>query len=298
VTPNELFYLRSNFPYPAPVRDIEIGGAVAKPRLLPVAELRSLPSRTLVATIECAGNGRAYMSPPVPGEPWGLGAVSTAEWTGVSLSAILGELRPEAVDVLFEAADGFARSLPLETATHPDTLLAFEMNGEPLPHEHGGPVRVLVPRWYGMASVKWVARVAGLEVPFGGHFQSERYVIESEPVREMNVRALITEPAAGSTVAAGRLTVRGYAWTGRGHIVAVDVSADGGASWRKATIVESAPPYAWSRWEVEWLGMPSGRPALVARASDSAGGVQPLEPVWNSLGYCNNGAVPHLITVA
>ena len=160
-------------------------------------DLMQFPRRYLTTTLECAGNGRAFMGPPVPGEPWRLGAVSTAEWHGVSLADVLerAEVNAAAVEILFEGADGFARSLTVKEALHPDTLLADRMNGEQLTPEHGAPLRLLVPGWYGMASVKWLSSITARRTPFRGHFQTERYVIGDRGVREMRVRALILEPA-------------------------------------------------------------------------------------------------------
>ena len=299
VTPSESFYVRDNLPAPAPPTALVVDGDVARPLRLSPEALAGRAERELVVTTECAGNGRAFMTPPVEGEQWSLGAVSTAAWRGVPLVRVLEEagVSAAAVEVGFEGSDGFARSLPLEAARDPDILLATAMNGADLPHQHGGPLRLLVPRWYGMASVKWLSRITALREPFRGHFQVERYVIGDRPVRVMAVRAVITEPGPGTRVS-GRARVAGYAWSGRGEIVAVEVSDDGGASWLPATLVEGAPPYAWWRWELDWRPRAAGEVTLLARATDSAGRVQPLEPVWNALGYENNAAVPVSVTVA
>ena len=289
MTPTERFYVRSNFPLPDPAPGLAVEGLVERP--LTAVDLSRFERRSLAATLECAGNGRAFLEPPAPGEQWELGAVSTAEWAGVSLAAVLAEagVRPQAIEVLFEAADGYARSLPLETARHPDTLLVTEMNGEPLPELHGGPVRVLVPGWYGMAAVKWVTRIAPLAEPFRGHFQVERYVIDGQPVREMAVRAIIVSARPGS--------VRGYAWTGRGTIERVELSADGGRTFTAARLGASAGPRAWTVWEFDWQPEGTGEHHLLARAIDSEGRVQPLEQSWNELGYANNQARPLAVIV-
>ena len=280
LTPNDRHFRRNNFPMPEswPGLLIEAG-----PRLS-LSDLERFETRELVVTLECAGNGRGFLNPPVPGEQWGLGAVSTARWGGVRLAQLLPDLPERAVEIGFEGADGFARSLPLEMAHHPDVLLATTMNGEPLPHEHGGPLRLLVPGWYGMASVKWLTAVRALREPFRGHFQVERYVIEGRPVREMQVRSIITHASAGFA--------SGYAWSGRGAITAVDLSEDGGSTWYPAQLKDAAPPYGWTRWEATWRGSTE----LLARATDSEGNRQPLEQVWNQLGYCNNAAVPYRIS--
>jgi DMSO/TMAO reductase YedYZ molybdopterin-dependent catalytic subunit len=201
------------------------------------------------------------------------------------------------VEIGCEGADGFVRSLPVEVARHPDTLLATSMNGSPLPLAHGGPLRLVVPRWYGMASVKWLRGVVALREPFRGHFQVERYVIGSEPVREMRVRAVVAEPAEGSKVTAGPVRLAGYAWSGAGEIAAVEVSDDGGRTWQAARLAQAAAPYGWTRWEAEWQPRRTGSAEILARAADLAGNVQPLEAAWNRLGYCNNAVVPHRLSV-
>jgi DMSO/TMAO reductase YedYZ molybdopterin-dependent catalytic subunit len=234
----------------------------------------------------------------VAGEPWALGAVSTAEWSGTPLASVLEQVgvAPSAREVVFEAADGFARSLPVEAATDPDVLLVTAMNGEPLPREHGGPLRLVVPRWYAMASVKWLTRIEIAERPFDGRFQVESYVIDGRPVREMEVRSVITEPTNGADIR-GLTPISGFAWTGRGGITKVELSDDGGHSWQAARLLETAAPLGWTRWELEWTPPRTGSATLIARASDSTGRVQPLDQRWTRLGYCNNGAVPTTVNV-
>jgi DMSO/TMAO reductase YedYZ molybdopterin-dependent catalytic subunit len=299
LTRNDQFFVRSNFPHPDRWGGLRVTGAVERPLERGIAGLGRLATRDLVVTLECAGNGRAHLDPPVEGEQWGLGAVATARWTGVPLVTLLDEARllPSAVEVAFEAADGFVRSLPVEVARHPDTLLATAMNGHPLPGEHGGPLRLIVPRWYGMASVKWVEAVVGLTQPFRGHFQVDRYVIDGRPVREMRVRAVIAEPAEGSRVDGSPVHLTGYAWTGTGEISRVEVSGDGGRTWTHAPLVAAAPPYAWTRWSLDWVPPRRGDVSIVARATDTAGNVQPLEPCWNRLGYGNNCSTAHRLIV-
>jgi DMSO/TMAO reductase YedYZ molybdopterin-dependent catalytic subunit len=293
LTPAPAFYARNNFPVPDSWPGLTVDGEVEEPLFLNAAALAALPRRRLVATLECAGNGRRYMAQPASGEQWGLGAVSTAEWEGFELRHLLERVRvrDDAVEIVFEAADGYARSLPLERALHPDTLLVTRMNGEPLPREHGGPVRVVVPGWYGMAAVKWVRRVAAVKEPFQGHYQVERYVVEGRPVREVKVRAVIAEPVTGAVLAADtRSAIRGYAWAGSGLVVSVEVSTDGGASWVPARLLGEELPYAWREWSVDWTPA-AGAHRLLAVASTDRGERQPLEPGWNELGYENNAAV-------
>ena len=295
---------------------LSIGGAVAQPVELSMQELRSLPAVEFAATMECAGNGRTGFSPLPQGEPWGLGALGTAVWKGVPLVRVLQRagVAGNTVEVLFEGADRgvpspgkdevpFARSLPLEKALHPDTLLAYEMNGQPLSPQHGGPMRLVVPGWYGMASVKWLATITVLEWPFTGFYQRDRYVLDLpgvagiEPVRAMQVRALITSHITGMVVPAGSHTVSGAAWSGEGSIASVEVAVEGGGPWQQATLVGQAAPYAWQQWEFSWQPSRIGRHVLRARAADDKGNVQPDLAPWNRLGYCNNSVQPVLIDV-
>jgi DMSO/TMAO reductase YedYZ molybdopterin-dependent catalytic subunit len=300
LTDTDGFYVRNNFPIPAGWPGLEVAGAVDRPLLLGMAELDRFPQQELVVTLECAGNGRAYLDPPVAGEPWGLGAVSTARWTGVQLAALLEEAGPrtDTIEIGFDGADGFGRSLPLEVAQHPDTLLVTGMNGAPLPEPHGGPLRLLVPGWYGMASVKWLRRVTALMDPFRGHFQAERYVIEGRPVTRTLVRAVVSTPVAASRVAGPTVRLAGFAWGGSGRIARVEVSDDGGGRWMEASLGEAAPPYGWTRWSLDWVPSRAGEVAILVRATDSNGEVQPLAPSWNELGYCNNAVVPHQLFVS
>jgi DMSO/TMAO reductase YedYZ molybdopterin-dependent catalytic subunit len=300
LTPNHLFYLRNNFAYPESWPGLHVEGFMSPRAALSLADLARFSQKRFVATVECAGNGRAMLKPPVAGEQWGLGAVSTAEWSGIPLHELLAGLgvSSSAMEVGFAGTDGFVRSLPIEMAMQGDTLLATGMNGAPLPLEHGGPLRLLVPGWYGMASVKWLTRIALLTEPFEGHFQVERYVIGRSPIREMNVRAVITEPEPNTRVKGRAIRVAGYAWTGQGHVAKVELSDDSSARWDEAELLDGAPPYGWTRWEWTWHPRRSGPAVLLVRAADSTGRVQPLEPSWNELGYCNNASVPHRVRVA
>ena len=298
ITPASRFYARNDFPFPGDWPGLTIDGAVERPRALTLADLHRFPSRNLIATMECAGNGRAFLNPAVPGEQWQLGAVSTADWSGVSLRDLLipAGVRVDTVEVQFQASDGFARSLPIDVALAPETMLVLDMNGRALPAEHGGPVRVLVPGWYGMSAVKWVTRIVALTEPFRGHYQVERYVIEDRPVREMAVRAVITKPGPDESVAAN-FTAQGFAWTGRGIVSSVEVSTDGGKSWTAATMVDSPTRFAWIRWTSDISAKAGETLQVVCRATDSTGRVQPLAQIWNALGYCNNASRQVAVTV-
>ena len=312
LTPTVRFYRRSHFPIP--VLDpaawrLGVGGMVHRPLSLSLPELIRLPAETLAVTLECAGNGRALQRPPAPGVQWGPGAVGTAEWTGPRLADVLARagIRPGACEVIFggadqgQAADGsprsirFERSLPVRDALESGALLAYAMNGQLLPVRHGYPLRLVVPGWYAVASVKWLTDIRVVAEPFGGFFQAVHYVYDwdrgghgtPEPTREMQVRALITRPATGQELPAGVVIVRGVAWSGAAPIARVEVSVAGGP-WRKARLVGVPPAHGWQQWEYLASGLRPGEVAIRARAADLAGGVQPERPEWNRLGYGAN----------
>jgi DMSO/TMAO reductase YedYZ molybdopterin-dependent catalytic subunit len=308
ITPTARFYVRNHFRVPRIDGDswsLTVKGSVRHHLTLSLADLRRLPSRSVIATLECAGNGRALLDPSVPGEQWKLGAVSTAEWTGVPLVEVLDRAGVAATtrEIVFRGADSgkapssnepirFERSLPIEPARNEDVLLAYAMNGETLQPNHGFPLRLVVPRWYGMASVKWLAEIEASGEPFTGYFQTDRYVLVSpeagsagEPLREVRVRALITHPERGDVVRQGELVVRGFAWSGRGDITGVEV--DAGHGWQTARLLDEPLPHAWRRWELMTRVAP-GRVALRARARDSSSDTQPDRAAWNKLGYANN----------
>jgi DMSO/TMAO reductase YedYZ molybdopterin-dependent catalytic subunit len=294
---------------PEPPALVTIDGAVRTAHDLSIERVRSLPRRSLVVTLECAGNGRAFIDPPAPGEQWKTGAVSTAEWTGVALRSVLdlaGPL-PSAVEALFTGADEgtpkdlgrtipFERSLPIADALGGEALIAFEMNGEPLPLEHGAPLRLVVPGWYGMASVKWLRRITLVEQPFRGFYQTDRYVIDGRPLREIAPRAVITSPREGDRVPVGPVELRGYAWSGGDEIAAVERELDGGATWTRVQPANAPSRYAWREWSLR-IDAKRGDLVIVARAVTKSGATQPLDPVWNALGYSNNGARPVRLTV-
>lgn len=312
ITPNHLFYIRTNFPIPriaAPDWRLTIEGEVERPAQLTYEDLRSLPSRSLLVTLECAGNGRSYLDPKADGEQWQYGAVSTAEWTGVPLGTVLAAagLTARAREVVIEGADGgkvanvghpisFARSLSVEKALDADVLLAYAMNGEVLPPEHGFPVRLLVSGWYGMASVKWVTRIRVIPDRFDGYYQAQRYIMahpergESTvvPLTNMRVRSLIVDPSGGATLLRGEHRIRGYAWSGAAPITRVEVSVDGGRHWSEVELVSPPERYGWRRWEFSWQATTPGSATLQSRAFDAANNAQPTEPEWNRLGYANN----------
>jgi DMSO/TMAO reductase YedYZ molybdopterin-dependent catalytic subunit len=317
VTPTALFYVRNNFDVPsldAKSWRLIVDGLVHQPGTFSLNDLQRAPQRTLTVTLECAGNGRTLMVPRPPGTPWTYGAVGTAHFTGISLYALLQQagIQPEAREVLFVGADEgevapgrrepFARSLSLKVAREADTLLAWAMNGESLTPEHGFPLRLVVPRWYGVASVKWLIRVNVRTTPFEGHFQKEEYVYEQEsqtphgtPVTAMRVRSIIARPADRAVLVRGKVEVVGTAWSGHGVIRRVEVSTNGGHAWAEAKVGSQRSPYAAVPWQFFWIPQVPGPYVLAARAMDSAGNVQPLDSVYNAHGYGNN--VVHRIHV-
>ena len=305
ITPNERFYVRGHFPIPridAKAWRLKVEGEVEKPFALSYAELLQMKSRTVSATLECAGNSRAFLTPPASGVQWELGAVGNADWTGVPLTAVLerAEMKASAVDVLFEGSDQgeigapprpagnirYARSVPRDKALQ-DVLLAFKMNGGELSPAHGFPVRVIVPGWYGMASVKWLARIVASEKPFTGYFQSIDYAYWERrsglpalvPITELHVKAEIARPRMGEVVPAGaKYRLHGAAWTGNANIAKVDISDDGGSTWRPAKLLGKPVPNAWQLWEYEWqTPAEPGKLTLMARATDSRGREQANE---------------------
>ncbi|HLF05080.1 MAG TPA: sulfite oxidase [Dehalococcoidia bacterium] len=323
ITPVERFYVRNHFSkIPELSRStwrLSIDGEVRKPLNLSLADLEALPSQEQVATFECAGNSRSYLTPPAEGLAFRHGAVSTARWRGVPLALVLAEagLKDTAHEVVFEGADygreeedgvafdlKYTRSLPVSKALHPDTLLTYQMNGEALSPVHGYPLRLVTPGWYAMASVKWLMHIRVSERPFEGFFQSRRYVIiqegvenkiEREPVTLLRVKSLITSPRHGEVIQPGTFTIQGVAWSGTGSVEKVAVSTDGGRHWREARLTGENHPNAWRRWELVWRPAEPGHFIIMARATDSAGNTQPKAMPWNFRGYANNSS--HAIAV-
>ena len=317
ITPIEAFFVRSHFDLPdldPSTHRLQIEGAVRVPLDLELREIKALPARTITATLECAGNGRVGLEPQVPGVRWAFGAASTAHFTGASLHHLLDRagIQDAAMEALFVGADRgevepgrtvpFERSLPISLARHPDTLLSWEMNGEPLTPLHGSPLRLVVPRWYAVASVKWLTRIRILTRPFRGHYQTEKYLYEQEagtpdktPVSTMRVRAVIAKPSEGEILPREKAEITGMAWAGEAPVRKVEVSVDGGRIWSDAVLGSAPSEYAWTPWSLIWSPVAPGDHLLMARATDSTGRTQPLEQSWNAQGYGNN--VVHRVRV-
>jgi DMSO/TMAO reductase YedYZ molybdopterin-dependent catalytic subunit len=287
---------------------LEVSGLVERPLRLALHDLHRLPSQTMTVTLECAGNGRFLLDPPTPGEQWRHGAVGTAEWTGVPLTEVLDRagISRQAREIVFRGADSgevdgrpaaiaFERSLGVDVAWDAGALLAYAMNGESLPVHHGFPVRLIVPDWYGIASVKWLTEIEVVDHPFTGYYQADKYQYEwerdgvsrREPVTLQRVRSLITEPSPDAPVASGELAVRGVAWSGAGPIDRVDVSIDGGP-WQAATLVGDRHRHSWQWWELITRLDRSGPVSIRSLATDLSGRSQPEQAEWNRLGYGNN----------
>jgi DMSO/TMAO reductase YedYZ molybdopterin-dependent catalytic subunit len=306
ITSNEKFYVRSHFAVPKiDVNSwrLKVEGAVAKPLELNFDEIKALPSQKQVTLLECAGNGRGFLVPKATGVGWELGAVSTAEWTGVPVSAILEKAgaKKDAVEVVFEGADAgevrtdpkspgkvnFARGLPLEKAIKPEVLLAYRMNREALPSAHGFPLRLLVPGWYGMASVKWLTRIIVMDKPFQGLYQTTFYSVFERrnglptmiPVAELNVKSAIARPALMEAVpASSTYKMHGAAWTGDSEVTSVEISTDAGKKWSEAKLRDTHVPYTWRFWEYEWKTPgEAGRYTVMSRSTDKRGRTQPME---------------------
>jgi DMSO/TMAO reductase YedYZ molybdopterin-dependent catalytic subunit len=296
---------------------LKIEGEVEAPFELSYDDIRGLESRTIAATLECAGNNRIFLEAKAKGVQWGLGAVGNANWTGVPLSAILegAKVKPGAIEVILDGADegevdktptpsgkiSFCRSLPLDKA-RADVLLAYEMNGEKLPATHGFPLRAIVPGWYAMASVKWLRRIILADKPFNGFYQSLDYsywdrsglLLTLEPLTKLQTKAEIARPEEGETVAANSsYRVYGAAWSGTGEIAQVEVSFDGGQTWADARLLGDSVKNAWRMWEYEWrVPARTGRVTVMARATDSRGGTQPPERGGDRGTYMINHLLP------
>ena len=300
VTPVRLFFVRNHFEAPDLKLSewrLRIQGAVERELELSWEQLNELPMQSVFATMECAGNGRSFLRAPVEGVQWGAGAVGHAEWTGVPLRLVLqmAGICSDAVEVVAEGADrgcerdhpepmSFAHSVPREKALHPDTLIALQMNGEPLESSHGFPARLLVPGWYGVCSVKWLSHLEAVRTPFCGYFQTIKYTVqrrtgrgqELDAVGPMPVKSEIIRPAAGAALGLGTNRILGFAWAGEESVETVEVSIDGGRSWSRADLKGIQTPYSWIMWEYLWEASAPGEHQILSRAVSAGGRVQPL----------------------
>jgi DMSO/TMAO reductase YedYZ molybdopterin-dependent catalytic subunit len=314
VTPPGLHYLLVHYDIPAVDERqwrLRVGGLVDTPLDLDLPALQAMPSRTVRVTIECAGNGRARLEPRPVSQPWLVEAVGTADWTGVPLQYVLDAagVLPDAVEAVFTGADhgiergveqDYQRSLPIAETLRDEVLLAYAMNGQPLPPQHGHPVRLVVPGWYGMAHVKWLVGIELIDEAFDGFQQTVAYRLrqspdeQGEPVTRIAPRALLIPPgfpdfmSRARVVRPGPVLLEGRAWSGQAPVNRVEVSTDGGRSWTAADLAPAGEHrWAWQRFTCPWTATP-GEHLLVARATTVDGEVQPVEQVWNRGGFANN----------
>ena len=323
ITPVGLHYLLIHFDIPfVDARDwkLTVTGCVRRELALSLDEVRARPALTVPVTMECAGNGRSRLSPRPISQPWILEAVGTAEWTGTPLRPLLEEagLESDALEVVFTGADrgveggfeqDYERSLPLQEALRDELLLAYEINGQPLPPQHGFPLRLIVPGWYGMTQVKWLRRITVVPEPFQGYQNVHVYRLRQkeeeagEPLTRMPPRALMVPPGIpeyltrSRVVPLGSCVLQGRAWSGRAPIRKVEVSADGGQTWSEAEMGAPPAPTAWHPWSFRWEPGEAGSYVLCCRATDELGNTQPADPVWNLGGYANNAVQRVEVTV-
>jgi DMSO/TMAO reductase YedYZ molybdopterin-dependent catalytic subunit len=321
VTPVGLHYLLIHYDVPV-VEPEEWRLTVSGERVLELAleELRARPAAELTVTMECAGNGRARLDPRPVSQPWLNEAIGTARWRGAPLRPLLEEagLPDGTVEILFTGLDrgieageeqAFQRALPLDEALRDEVLLAYEMNGAPLPPQHGFPLRLVVPGWYGMTNVKWLERIEPLDRPFEGYQNAMGYRLrqaedeEGEPLSRMQPRSLLVPPGIPEfftrdrTVPGGEVVLEGRAWSGLAPVESVEVSVDGGSSWAPAELEPEGERWAWRGWTYRWDARP-GEHVVCSRARDEAGNEQPDEPPWNLGGYANNSLQTVRVTVA
>jgi sulfane dehydrogenase subunit SoxC len=320
VTPVGLHYLLIHYDVPVVEPDAWRLAVRGERELeLSLDDLRSRPIAEHTVTMECAGNGRARFDPRPVSQPWLNEAIGTARWRGTPLRPLLEEagVADGAIEVLFTGLDrgveggeeqAFQRSLPLEEALRDEILLAYEMNGAPLPPQHGFPLRLVVPGWYGMTNVKWLERIELVDQSFTGYQNQQGYRLrqaeedEGVPLDRMQPRSLMVPPGIPEfmtrdrTVPAGEVVLEGRAWSGIAPVAAVEVSTDGGMTWSVAELEPPGEPWAWRGWSYRWQAEP-GEHVLGSRARDEAGNEQPLEMPWNLGGYANNAVQTVRVTV-
>ena len=308
----KLFYRRNHFSYPhftSSFYFLTIDGLVHTPRTISVQEIYSLPSTTIKVVLECSGDKREFFEPKTFGEQWGKGAISQGIWKGVSLRTLLQHtgLMDTAKEIVFEGYDygqrpdsnhilNFSRSLPIKKSLEPDTIIAYEYNNQPIPFKHGFPLRLIVPGWYAMASVKWIKKITVIDKEFYGPFQAVDYVYypskendsDKFPVTTINVNSTILKPLNMQLLHTGIYEIKGIAWTGQGIITKVEISLDEGHTWDTCQLKSTSEKYTWTSWSYKWEAHKIGEYTLKSRATDSYGNVQPIEPFWNRKGYGYN----------
>jgi len=319
ITDNEVFFKRNQGQFPdAPINLSEwvlrVDGLVTKELSLSFEDIRRLPKVEVADTLECSGNSRSLLKDKASGNPWTIGGVGNAVWGGIWLKELLAiaGLKNDARHVGFEGFDKplgsagikFIRSIPIDKAMS-STLLAYEMNGQPLPVEHGYPLRALALGWTGANCVKWIHKIEVLDRPFEGFFMDKVYRVfqkgedpkTGEVVKDIQVKSIIVEPAKDQVLSAGIVPIRGAAYAGEAGIEKVEVSVDDGVSWHPSELIGLEQPHAWRHWEFLWEVKSGGAYTIMARATDTNGHRQPETADWNALGYGNNGVQEHAVTV-
>jgi sulfite oxidase len=313
ITPVPHFFVRNHMHEPSTLDadswKLSIGGEVESPLQINLADLAKLEPHTVTNTLECAGNGRGFQQPKVPGVQWQRGAVGTARFTGPRMRDLLHRagVKTSGKHVMFRGLDEvpgrvppFIRSIPIEKATDPDTLIATHMNGSPLAQHHGFPARALAPGWIGAASCKWLTEIKVLSQEFEGNFMKPGYRMpnhlispggevnpeDTYPITALGVKSIIARPADGSSVKTN-LRIQGAAWAGEAAITRVDISTDGGGTWRGARLASQQSRYSWRLWDFVWTAPKAGDYVIMSRATDDQGRTQP-QAAWNPSGYLYN----------
>ncbi|TWD98727.1 molybdenum-dependent oxidoreductase-like protein [Neobacillus bataviensis] len=317
IVDGNLFYRRNHFSYPhftSSFYFLPIHGFVHTPRTFSLQEIYSLPSRTIKVVLECSGDKRDFFEPKAFGEQWEKGAISQGIWKGVSLRTLLQYtgVIDAAKELVFEGYDygerpdsdqmvNFSRSLPIEKALEPDTIIAYEYNNQPIPFKHGFPLRLIVPGWYAMASVKWIKSITVIDKEFKGPYQTVDYVYYPNkeddsgkfPVTTINVNSTIQYPLNRQLLTTGLYHIKGIAWTGKGSIDKVEISLDDGHTWETCQLTSTSEKYSWVSWNYQWEVLKKGEYTIKSKATDSHANVQPSKPFWNRKGYGYN-AVDHI----
>lgn len=320
ITPNSVFFDRNQGAIPPrriPLNQwiLNVLGEVQRPLTFSFEEILLMPKDIVANTLECSGNGRSLLGEKASGNPWTIGGVGNAVWGGIWLRDLLGKsgMTKKAQHVAFEGLDKtlgssgvkFIRSIPIQKALS-STLLAYEMNGEPLPLKHGYPLRALALGWTGANCVKWLTRIMVLDRPYEGFFMDSVYRVHQrgqdsktgEVVTGLKLKAIITQPAPGEALRAGTFVILGAAYGGESEVERVDISLDNGYTWSPATFIGPRQLYAWRQWQFIWEASAKGEYTIMARATDADGRQQPMHAEWNVLGYGNNGIYEHAVKVS
>jgi len=319
ITDNEVFFKRNQGMFPKAPVDLDawsmtVDGLVNKELTLTIENILAMPKEVVANTLECSGNSRSLLKQKASGNPWTIGGVGNAVWSGVWLKNILNTagLKPDARHVCFEGFDipkgkaqiKFIRSIPIEKAMD-STILVYEMNGEPLPLEHGFPLRALALGWTGANCVKWLSKITVLSSPVESFFMDRVYRIfqkgedpsSGEVITGISIKSITTQPLKDEQIPLGLIPIRGAAYAGEDGVKLVEVSVDNGQTWKPATFIGLNVSYAWRHWEYLWQAESKGTSTIMTRATSTSGEQQPTSAAWNVLGYCNNGIEEHAVTI-